>query len=187
MPSIAGRYDIVGYLPTTPPFEMVVVTDSSGMQLVIKRAKLDALDEEMRARVITAASTMQRLGNKVPNTVLFLESFEDDGYACAVLEYCEVGTLAYILASAGEPDADGDRQAFSEVEVLQWFVQVATALAGMHEQRVLHLNVNAGTVYLTSDGIAKLGDFELSCALPEVCHYRHLQAGPCSFDPLHLR
>ena len=95
------RYEILGYLPGVAPFETMLVQKKGaggGAQYVLQRAKLEGLPEAQQRCVINAATVMQQLANGCPHQVLVVESFMDpSGYACSVLEHCEVGPASILL------------------------------------------------------------------------------------------
>eukprot|EP01047_Picozoa_sp_COSAG01_P020096 COSAG01_NODE_1136_length_11548_cov_30.375404_8_plen_386_part_00 len=50
--------------------------------------------------------------------------------------------------------------------MLQWFREVASAVAAMHTQRILHRDVKLANCFLDAHGTVKLGDFGLASTLP---------------------
>jgi len=112
--------------------------------------------------VINAATVLQQLANGCPHQVLCAESFMDHGYACSVLEYCEVGPVAILLDAVRE-----QKEPLSESQVLARVNDIALAIHHLHSLGLLHLNVGINSVHICADGQAKLGDFAIACQLPE--------------------
>ena len=54
------------------------------------------------------------------------------------------------------------REPFTEEQILQWLVQLALALHHVHERGILHRDLKAQNVFITSTGLLKLGDFGIS-------------------------
>jgi NIMA (never in mitosis gene a)-related kinase len=58
-----------------------------------------------------------------------------------------------------------EKQPFTEDEILFTFVQILLALAYLHKQHILHRDLKPQNVFLTREGIVKLGDFGVAKAL----------------------
>jgi NIMA (never in mitosis gene a)-related kinase len=56
-------------------------------------------------------------------------------------------------------------RAFSEAQILDWFTQIALALKHCHDRKVLHRDLKAQNVFLTSRNTVKLGDFGIAKVL----------------------
>ena len=59
------------------------------------------------------------------------------------------------------------REPFTEEQILQWLVQLALALHHVHERGILHRDLKAQNVFITSTGLLKLGDFGISKVVDE--------------------
>lgn len=76
------------------------------------------------------------------------------------MEHADGGDIkARMLAQKGRP--------FPETQVLDWFVQTCLAIKHMHDRKVLHRDIKAANIFLTSAGRVKLGDFGISKTLTE--------------------
>ena len=60
------------------------------------------------------------------------------------MEYCEVGDLAYHIKQKKKKG-----ETFSEQEVLNWFIQIATALEYIHGRKILHRDIKSQNIFLT--------------------------------------
>ncbi|KAG7379393.1 hypothetical protein PHYPSEUDO_008685 [Phytophthora pseudosyringae] len=78
-----------------------------------------------------------------------------------IIEFCELGTLmnAYI-----ESPQEGLRLTFSptEGEVCDAMFQICSGLLFLHEHGVVHCNLGLENVFVTSENLLKIGDFEYS-------------------------
>eukprot|EP01083_Nonionella_stella_P065915 173110_1 len=127
----------------------------SGKVAVLKKVNLGELPESMRESALLEVQLLSRL--KHPFIVAYFDSFIEKKILCIVMEYCDNGDLTSKIQERKTP--------FSEEQILKWFVQVALALSYCHKRKVLHRDVKASNLFLTSGGIVKLGDFGISKVL----------------------
>ena len=77
-----------------------------------------------------------------------------------LMEYADGGSLAEALKSRALLDS-----LYDEARVMDWFVQVCAAIAHMHSCRVLHRDLKAANIFLTSRSLVKVGDFGIAKCL----------------------
>eukprot|EP01136_Pigoraptor_vietnamica_P007703 Opistho-1_new@42141 len=93
-----------------------------------------------------------------PNIVAYKESFQCEGFLYIAMAYCEGGDLYSLLkARKGEP--------LPEDNVIEWFVQIAMALAHLHERNILHRDLKTQNIFLTRHNVIKLGDLGIARVL----------------------
>jgi NIMA (never in mitosis gene a)-related kinase len=97
---------------------------------------------------------------KHPNIVRTIESFEEDDSLHIVMEYCECGDLAMRIKSQAKT---GNR--FTRRRVLEWFVQIVSAVGHIHSKKILHRDLKTNNVFLARNNVIKLGDFGIAKAL----------------------
>lgn len=74
-----------------------------------------------------------------------------------VMEYAAEGDLLYRIQ---RHSSKGTR--FSEKEIWHYFVQTVRGLKALHDMKILHRDIKSANIYLTADGVAKLGDMNVS-------------------------
>ncbi|KAG6967488.1 hypothetical protein JG688_00006300 [Phytophthora aleatoria] len=93
------------------------------------------------------------------NTVHLLGYYSVSDRLHEIIEFCELGNLmnAYI-----ESPQEGLRLTFSpsESEVCDAMFQICSGLQFLHEHGVAHGNLGLENIFVTSDNILKIGDFE---------------------------
>eukprot|EP00644_Phytophthora_capsici_P011852 jgi/Phyca11/106488/e_gw1.12.203.1 len=93
------------------------------------------------------------------NIIHLLGYYSTNGRLHEIVEFCELGTLmsAYI-----ESPQEGLRLTFSptEGEVCDAMFQICSGLQFIHQHGVAHCNLGLENVFVTSENILKIGDFE---------------------------
>ena len=113
-----------------------------------------------------------------PNITRFYGAWRTPEALHILMEYADGGTLADAIRTRA--DASEERavpRLFEEEMVLEWFVQVAAALAFMHAQSIMHRDLKAANVFLTSRNIVKVGDFGISKVLDGTADLAHTAVG----------
>ena len=54
---------------------------------------------------------------------------------------------------------------FNENQILDWFTQICLALKHIHDKKILHRDLKSQNIFLTENGIIKLGDFGIAKCL----------------------
>jgi eukaryotic-like serine/threonine-protein kinase len=126
-------------------------------EVVIAMLKTDGLDRAGITRLHHEARALARLGDH-PNIVAVHDLVEEDGHALLIAQYVEGGSLREFRRSV-----KGGRLPFDQV--IRVGVQVAEALHYAHLHGIIHRDVKPANIWLTRDGVAKLGDFGLATGL----------------------
>ena len=168
------QYETVRGLPQKGGFGEIFIVrkkadKKAGPTYVMKRARLAKCSDEDKQRLhneVTVHRSIQRgLEDQHEGIVRFIESFSDRKvFGCIVLEHCKGGDLASKLNMASKKE-----QIIPEMQCLDWFAQITSAVEYMHVERVLHRDLKLANCFLTGgdDPIVKVGDFGLACQLPE--------------------
>lgn len=98
----------------------------------------------------------QGIHHVLPASLRLQDSTGQD-FLCIIEEYCEHGDL-----SAEIKDRTKANSSFSESEVLDILVQLASALDYLHSQRILHRDIKSQNILLARGGQVKLGDLGIA-------------------------
>ncbi|XP_051756493.1 ribosomal protein S6 kinase alpha-5-like [Ctenopharyngodon idella] len=128
-----------GYTLVNEQEKMMLVKNESGDQFVIKKFR-DARGD--------GSNFLLQLSH--PHIVHHKEIFTDEGNVYLVLEHCEGGDLAQKMEGT---------VTFSENEVLDWIVMTCMALKYLHDQKILHKNLQPKSIFFTACGTIRLGEF----------------------------
>jgi len=153
-----GRYTIKSFLGEGGRKRVFLAADSRlERDVAIAMIKTEGLDEQGLARVGREAQAMARLGDH-PNIVTVYDIGEENAITYLVCQYMSGGSVEDLIQRS-------DGKGIGLEESARIGVQVARALDHAHQRGVVHRDVKPGNVWLTEDGVAKLGDFGLAVAL----------------------
>lgn len=110
----------------------------------------DGLFEDYRRKFVREAKNLSKLRH--PNIVNVLEAFETNNTCYYVMEYMDGGSLDELIAK---------RHGLSEEDTVKYSLQIASALAFMHSNKMLHLDLKPKNIMM-NNGNAVLIDFGLS-------------------------
>ncbi|MBR7169306.1 MAG: serine/threonine protein kinase, partial [Alistipes sp.] len=129
-------------------FFMRDINERAGEQ--VSCGSKDGIYAHYRHKFAREAENLSKLRH--PNIVRVLEAFEANNTVYYAMEYCEGGSLDYLIG----------RDGLAEGQALAFVRQIASALDYMHRARILHLDLKPGNVMLREDGTVALIDFGLS-------------------------
>ena len=152
-----GRYEVLRFLGEGGRKQVYLAWDSRlEREVAVSVAKTGGLDELGMARAKREAEAMGRLGDH-PHVVTVFDIGEEDGRLYIVSQYMAGGDLQGLVR-----DAEGHR--LSVDEVIRIADQVAQALEHAHSHGIVHRDIKPQNIWLTEEGVAKLGDFGLAIA-----------------------
>ena len=129
--------------------------ESDGRRFVVKQLMISV--DELASKVGFADEVKVMSRFRHPRIVQLYDSYIEGEVLYILMEYAADGSLYSKIQ-----DAAMKKEHFDEPQILRWFVQIALALKHVHDHKILHRDVTAKNVFLTSDGHVKLGDFGIS-------------------------
>ncbi len=73
------------------------------------------------------------------------------------MEYADKGDLFQRITTCKKTNAH-----FEEVDIWKIFIQMVKGLKALHELKIMHRDLKSANIFLYSDGLAKLGDLNVS-------------------------
>mmetsp|Transcript_43424 Transcript_43424/g.101402 ORF Transcript_43424/g.101402 Transcript_43424/m.101402 type:complete len:474 (-) Transcript_43424:98-1519(-) len=119
----------------------------------ISRASKQEKDDALKESKVLASL-------KHPYIVRYRESFNEDGWLCIVMDYCEGGDLSGRIKNARQSS-----KIFPQDQVVRWFTQSILALKYIHDLHILHRDLKSGNFFLSKSGNIKMGDFGIAKVL----------------------
>jgi serine/threonine protein kinase/Tol biopolymer transport system component len=146
-----GPYEILAPLGAGGMGEVYSARDSRLNRTVAIKVLMGyaASDSERRKRLLREARTASALNH--PNIVTIHDVVSEDGRDSIVMEYVEGRTLKETIGHKGLPLP----------QVLQYGIQIASALAAAHSAGIVHRDLKPGNIMVTKTGV-KVLDFGLA-------------------------
>mmetsp|Transcript_132070 Transcript_132070/g.228937 ORF Transcript_132070/g.228937 Transcript_132070/m.228937 type:complete len:449 (-) Transcript_132070:1234-2580(-) len=139
-----------------------------GQQFIMKLIDLSKMNKKERTASLHEAKVLSSLNH--PNVIRYVDSFLSPKHdqLCIVMEWAEGGDLSAKVKS---------RKKITEDQLLDWFVQICLAVQYCHKKRVFHRDIKTQNIFLSADGVIKLGDFGISRVLQNTGDCAHTFIG----------
>jgi NIMA (never in mitosis gene a)-related kinase len=150
----------------------------SRKQYAMKSIKLDGLKEKEYNNSLEEAFIIKRLDH--PNIIKLYEAFlcqNPRKTLNLIIEYANGGDLLEKIKIMKEKN-----RYLKEDLILDYFTQICLALYHIHKKKIIHRDIKANNVFLTKNGIIKLGDFGISKQLSNTWNFAETVVG----TPYHL-
>lgn len=146
-----------------------VITKSSAAANCPSAFAVDERSEELGVHI--------RLGDH-SNVVNLLQSFETKNHVYLVLEFCSNGDLYEAIRL--------DKGPLETEHVRDFMMQLVDAVEFIHSKGIYHRDIKPENIFLTQDGLMKLGDFGLATSEPwswEIAVGSDRYMAPEQYDP----
>ncbi|KAL5254977.1 hypothetical protein ACHWQZ_G014436 [Mnemiopsis leidyi] len=120
--------------------------------VILKEINMHELSYTERQLALNEVKVLGMLHH--PYIIAYYDSFEEDGLLMIEMEYADGGTLAQYLSTQEEE--------IPEDHILNMFRQMLEACKHLHDHNILHRDLKTANIFLTKNGMIKLGDFGIS-------------------------
>lgn len=107
------------------------------------------------------AKILEKLNH--PNIIKFIEVFrcsKPTSTLNIVMDFATGGDLQKKIKNQREK-----KRYFPEDQIIDWFTQICLAIKHIHDKKILHRDLKSQNIFLTENGLIKLGDFGIAKCL----------------------
>ncbi|EGR32229.1 protein kinase domain protein [Ichthyophthirius multifiliis] len=126
-------------------------------EYALKKVKLINLSEKEKENALNEVRILASIHHV--NIIGYKEAFFDEqsNSLCIIMEYANNGDLYQKILEHQKKNTQ-----FSEKEIWQIFTQVVKGLNTLHKLKIFHRDLKSANVFLTKEGVVKLGDMNVS-------------------------
>lgn len=150
------QFDVIGKIGSGDFADVYEVKSRiDGQYYAIKRTSIPFTSSSDRLRKLQEVRNHQLLPPH-PNCVRYYDSWEEDGYLYIQTELCKT-SLNGVLEQSEE-------HKLPERAIWNILLDLLQAIKHLHDHDLIHMDIKPDNIFISFDGIAKLGDFGLMCS-----------------------
>ena len=153
-----GRYEVRRFLGEGGKKKVYLAHDTLlDRDVAFALIKTEGLDEASRTRITREAQAMGRLGSH-PHIVTVFDLGDHEGQPYMVTELMGGGDVEGVIEDASDHRLPLEQA----IDIAK---ETCRGLEFAHSRGIVHRDLKPGNVWLTGDGVAKIGDFGLAVAI----------------------
>jgi NIMA (never in mitosis gene a)-related kinase len=96
---------------------------------------------------------------KHTNIIGYKEAFFEDSTSslCIIMDYADGGDMMKMISNHKKKNSR-----FTEKELWYFFIQIVRGMKALHDLKILHRDIKCANIFLTKEGVIKLGDLNVS-------------------------
>jgi NIMA (never in mitosis gene a)-related kinase len=127
-------------------------------KFVVKEIAIGHLKPAEQKAAKSEADVLHQMSHS--NITMYVESFVEGSKLYIVMEHADGGDLTAAIQRRKQLS-----KRYPEEELMRIFVQICLALKHVHDQNILHRDLKSQNIFLTQQGVVKLGDFGIAKVL----------------------
>ena len=136
----------------------------------MKRIIFDPKDTTQTTTNINEIEIIKQLNH--PNLIQYYKSFIHKNKLCIIMEYADGGDLSAKIEIHSKQN-----RLIPENDIWNLFLQLCNGLSYLHSKNIIHRDIKSQNVFLTKNGVVKLGDFGISKILKNSDDFAHTSLG----------
>ena len=136
----------------------LIYSNITSMYYVQKKIDLKGMSKEEIKDTEKEVNLLKKLDH--PNIIKLINGTKSKRYLELIMEYAEKGDLYNQLIKQAKSN-----QYFPEKIIINWLVQICSALKYIHSKHIIHRDIKPQNIFLSKKGEIKLGDFGVSKTL----------------------
>eukprot|EP00741_Cyanophora_paradoxa_P008445 tig00001331_g8172.t1 len=133
-----------------------------GWLYAVKKSRKRIRGDADRNTVMTEVFALAAAGDH-PNIVRYFNAWLEGDYLYIQFELCEGGSLAKQLQAG---------RRFSEADLRVVTRHIAAGLEHIHKKNLVHMDIKPENIYVTADGVYKIGDMGMTCPADQTSNVR---------------
>jgi len=130
-----------------------------GKVWAVKKSRHPYSGPKDRARKVHEVDVLKALAHN-DHVLGFMDSWEDKGHLYIQTEFCEEGTLDVFLMHAGV------KARLDDFRIWKILLELSQGLKHIHDMGFIHLDLKPANVFITFEGVLKIGDFGMATRWP---------------------
>jgi serine/threonine protein kinase len=137
---------------------LVELRSDPSQKFVVKEIVIGHLKPTEQQSAKNEAEVLHQMNHS--NITMYVESFVENSKLYIVMEHADGGDLSSAIQKRKT-----EGKCWNEEEVMRIFVQICLALKHVHAGNILHRDLKSQNIFLTQNGMVKLGDFGIAKVL----------------------